>query len=585
MSSIEQQSEVSSSEVFNETQTRSIRSVAPSASEVFKSSSGQSIKATPAPSRTVSKAYSAAPQSSSAGNFTSSSSAYAPQSSSAANFSSASSAYAPQSSSAGNFSASSHYSVANNAAYSAASSYAHPVSSYLSNSTAFTRSTQQAAVPGKIATDLLELLKSGQPTPAPARTASQRSNALLSEIEAAILRSGQPIDSNEQEEIEVLGQRGLWLNKQEILNWRGVIPITEYLINEDANPEIITKRSQEKIEYIQELAIRYLRPPTPPAPGEIVIKQEANICTPPAPPLVIRQQPARPSTPEPLVIREAPPPAPEAVGRKIITISGKRLPPPPRKVVIERLAALPSKPQSVLIERWLPYAEVKRRVIFQGAPPDPVCCKPRNVIVQWEAPQVVIRKEFKYLGVVRANPADYVATYGAQLKLSQDLPDFVFEVKTPEGLVLAADYKPASFHELEGDLHALKLVNLEQEGLGIYRDYLVRLGVLEGAAANLIQASASFSASSASVAASASAAASVSALNDLITQIFRTIDTNNNGRINVEDAEKTLLRLNSRLGRRYGEDDVRAFFSALDVNNDGSLDLEEFRKAFMNVAQ
>ena len=118
--------------------------------------------------------------------------------------------------------------------------------------------------------------------------------------------------------------------------------------------------------------------------------------------MVIRQQPARPVTPEPLVIREAPPQAPAPVGRKLITISGKqltattkflflliyiqtnlilsgrRLPPPPRKVVIERMAPLPSKPQSVLVERWLPYQETKRRVIFQGAISDPVVVKPRN---------------------------------------------------------------------------------------------------------------------------------------------------------------------------------------------------------------
>ena len=481
-------------------------------------------------------------------------------------------------------------------AASIAAASAAAASASAATASASASAAASGSVPGRIASDLLELLRANGSSSV-AKTLSHRSQSalsaqLLTQIEAAILRSGEPIASNEQDEIEVLGQRGLWLNKQEILNWRGVIPITEYLINEDANPEVITKRSQEKLEYIQELAIRYLRPPTPPAPGEIVIKQEANILTPPAPPLVIRQQPARPETPEPLVVREAPPPAPEPVGRKLVTISGKRLPPPPRKVVIERFAALPTKPQSVLIERWLPYAEVKRRVLFQAAPPDPVIVKPRNVVVQWETPQVEVRKEFKYLGVVRANPAEYVATYGAQLKVPHDLPDFVFEVKTPEGLVLAADYKPAPFHELEGDLHAFKLVNLEQEGLSIYREYLIRLGVLEGAAASLIQASASFSASaaasasvSASASASASAAASISALNDLITQIFATIDRNNNGRINVEDAEKTLLRLNSRLGRRYGEDDVRAFFSALDVNNDGSLDLEEFRKAFLNLSQ
>jgi len=135
----------------------------------------------------------------------------------------------------------------------------------------------------------------------------------------------------------------------------------------------------------KELAIRYLRPPTPPAPGDIVITQEPNVVTAPAPPLVIRQQPARPSTPEPLVIREKPPAPPPHIGRKVIPISGKRLPPPPRKVVIERLAPLPSKPQGIMIERWLPYTQTKRRVIFQRTQDkDPVVCKPRNVIIQWE---------------------------------------------------------------------------------------------------------------------------------------------------------------------------------------------------------
>ena len=213
-------------------------------------------------------------------------------------------------------------------------------------------------------------------------TASGSYGQFLSEIEAAVLRSvDAPIQVNETEELTVLGQRGIWSNKSEVVNWRGIIPISEYLINEDANPEIITKRVSQQLEYVQELAIRYLRPPTPPVPGEIVITQEPNTLTPPAPPLVIRQQPPRPDTPEPLIIREAPPQPPVPIGRKLITISGRRLPPPPRKVVIERLAPLPSKPQSVIVERWLPYNDnLKRRVVFQRAPPDPVVVKPRNVI-------------------------------------------------------------------------------------------------------------------------------------------------------------------------------------------------------------
>merc|ERR1719223_1686095 len=142
------------------------------------------------------------------------------------------------------------------------------------------------------------------------------------------------------------------MNKAEVNAWRGDLAISEYKIYEDSNPQIINKRVEQQVEYVQELAIRYLRPPTPPAPGEIVITQEPNTSVGPAPPLIIRQAAARASTPEPLVVREAPPQPPAPVGPKRITISGKKNPPPPRKVVVER---------------WLPYAETKRRVVFNKA--------------------------------------------------------------------------------------------------------------------------------------------------------------------------------------------------------------------------
>ncbi len=164
-------------------------------------------------------------------------------------------------------------------------------------------------------------------------------------------------------------------------------------------------------------------------------------------------------------------------GKKIITISGKKLPPPPRKVVIERLAPLPSRPQPVIVERWLPYGPLKRKVIFKNADTSQVIIeKPKNIIVQWETPNVVIKKQVKYLGVIRADPDEYIKKFGDSLKKSKDLPQFVLDIKTPEHLKLAAEYENKSLYELEGQLEALRLIDLDREGLTEYKNQLQALG-------------------------------------------------------------------------------------------------------------
>ncbi len=55
-------------------------------------------------------------------------------------------------------------------------------------------------------------------------------SGILSSVEAAILRSTIPIDIVETEEITVNGQRGIWANRAETINWKGVIPIRLELI-------------------------------------------------------------------------------------------------------------------------------------------------------------------------------------------------------------------------------------------------------------------------------------------------------------------------------------------------------------------
>ncbi len=95
----------------------------------------------------------------------------------------------------------------------------------------------------------------------------------LSPIEQAILRSNVPIELNETEEISALGVNGIWANKTENINWESYYRISDYSINEDMNPQIIKKKVSQNLEYVQELAFRYLKPPTPPLPGDIIIKQ------------------------------------------------------------------------------------------------------------------------------------------------------------------------------------------------------------------------------------------------------------------------------------------------------------------------
>lgn len=153
------------------------------------------------------------------------------------------------------------------------------------------------------------------------------------------------------------------------LKWsREPLNLNEYPLNKDSNPQFITKKLNNiNLELIQELCVKYLKPPTPPPPGEIIILKENNLLIAPAPPLVIRQIPPRPHTPKPLVVREAPPQAPKQHGVKLIRISGAHIPPPPRKVVLERIAPLPTKPQSVILEKWLPYSYIKneeRKLLF-----------------------------------------------------------------------------------------------------------------------------------------------------------------------------------------------------------------------------
>jgi hypothetical protein len=98
-----------------------------------------------------------------------------------------------------------------------------------------------------------------------------------SHIETAILKANiEPLTVKEVEQITVLGNTGIWSNREEVSEWKSDISITDYQINEDPNPIVIRKKYQNELVYEQELAVRYLKPPTPPMPGDIIIQHEPN---------------------------------------------------------------------------------------------------------------------------------------------------------------------------------------------------------------------------------------------------------------------------------------------------------------------
>jgi hypothetical protein len=294
-----------------------------------------------------------------------------------------------------------------------------------------------------------------------------------SKIEQAILNSiDEPIKIDPFTHITANGQTGIWLNKSEEEQFSGPIPISKYPINHDPTPLIIQKKSKP-IECKREIAVKYLEPPKISTPGPIIINQMANIIPPTAPPIIIRQPACKPKTPEVVVIRELPPEIPVPPPCKVINLPGQLLPPLPRKVVIERLPEYPDKPANVHVERWLPFKDLKRRVKLMPKPADPPRPKIKNVIINWEKTKCSkINTEIKNLGVEKANPSCYLEKYGRlNLKKKCEMPIIVNEVEKIHQIELAADNKKPYYMELEGDLHALSMIDLDKEGLGEYKSF------------------------------------------------------------------------------------------------------------------
>ncbi|CAF1295087.1 unnamed protein product [Didymodactylos carnosus] len=132
---------------------------------------------------------------------------------------------------------------------------------------------------------------------------------------------GTPIryfDNNSIEQILEMNEGGRTLSSSRSLQSLVSPDMRYYPINVDPNPELIVRSNGQRVKYRQDVSIRYLRPPTPPPPGPIIIREVYAPSRPVAPPVILRQRPRRPRTPSPIIIRERPPDPPERVPTTVI---------------------------------------------------------------------------------------------------------------------------------------------------------------------------------------------------------------------------------------------------------------------------
>jgi len=98
--------------------------------------------------------------------------------------------------------------------------------------------------------------------------------------------------------------------------------------------QLLFKKKSKPVTYIQKINLAYYKPPAPPAPGPVIIKEVRQPQAPVPPPLYVRIQPPPPREQGPLVIREAPPPRPKQILTTHLTKVLPATPAPPPNVQV-----------------------------------------------------------------------------------------------------------------------------------------------------------------------------------------------------------------------------------------------------------
>lgn len=215
------------------------------------------------------------------------------------------------------------------------------------------------------------------------------------------------------------------------------------------SPPVVLRKKSKDFVLKQKVDIQLLRPPTPPPPAPIIIREVRHKPPLPRRPMTIHQTLEKSGriqfskTPSPIIIRERPPRPPRNESSSKPTIVYRHVlsqSPSPPTVIVERLrpnhSTVIQKPAPILVEKWLPYPpEQQRKIIYERASPVQMRNKrrtherPKTIFVEYDDVNVIVNKDIKQRQEIkRVRPDEYLHQYGNSLysndTLNQILNDF-----------------------------------------------------------------------------------------------------------------------------------------------------------------
>jgi hypothetical protein len=171
--------------------------------------------------------------------------------------------------------------------------------------------------------------------------------------------------------------------------------------------------------------------------------------------------------------------------------------------------------------------------------------------------------------------------YSEELKAPEEFPKVILDIKTPDGLTLAADSPENNVHQLEGSVEALKLVDMEREGLTAYIPQVY--GKSTGSLRMSRSSTSSSSRRSKSNEEKTSATAIEAIRNIIIDQIFDELNKQKRNALSTKEAEHLLVKLNNRLNKNFEEEELKRVVKNMETNTDGLIDMNKFRSVFMKI--